>query len=178
MTESLCSTPDCTRPVKARGVCPRCYSQARRDGRVAALPKAERPSKGSKPPCSKDGYERPHHGRGLCSVHLNQLRRSEGYVPATRRPEHYTRLKVDKDQAPVEVYRPVPLYPRYQISTLGNVRHFPPLGGPPKPVRARTDELGVKYVMLVDPGRMPVRATVEELQLSSLPYREGIVWGG
>lgn len=63
-SSSGCSTPNCARPVYAKGMCQRCYMAARR-------------SDPSRPRCSGENCEQVAVVKGLCDACYNKVRRAE-----------------------------------------------------------------------------------------------------
>jgi len=69
--KTLCSVPDCGKPVHQRGWCCSHYARWRRHGD----PLVQKHFYSATGVCSVDGCERPHLARGLCSSHYNQTRK-------------------------------------------------------------------------------------------------------
>lgn len=66
---ATCSEPDCTSPVRGRGLCGTHYAYRRRHG---TLPYLAPPTAG----CSIDGCAGDHEARGLCKLHYQRLIKS------------------------------------------------------------------------------------------------------
>lgn len=106
MSTLTCTTPDCDRPIKGRGLCNNHFLQHYRRGTLPAEGTPRRtvciyvdcdkphrahnlcsthygwqhkPVKGvvREPYCTEEGCNRPHQARGLCSKHYNRSRRPE-----------------------------------------------------------------------------------------------------
>lgn len=61
-----CSSPGCTQPVHARGLCQMHYDRMRkRNGRPPASPSR----------CTVPGCGKPHHAHGLCQSHYDAMRK-------------------------------------------------------------------------------------------------------
>lgn len=72
MSEEVCSTEHCDRPVRCRGLCKPHYDEARRAGALT-------PAYGKRTgPCGEDGCDRPQKARGLCAVHYQAWRVENG----------------------------------------------------------------------------------------------------
>ena len=69
---SLCSGPECARPVHCSSLCKTHYEQARRGQPL--LPIRSFVARGSIRQCSFPGCDRPHSSRGLCSAHYGQFK--------------------------------------------------------------------------------------------------------
>lgn len=67
MSESICSTTGCSKPVHSRNYCSNCYERLRRTGELKKLPPKNRK-------CEYEGCNRPHAARGYCDPHLKKIR--------------------------------------------------------------------------------------------------------
>lgn len=63
-----CTQPNCYRREHCRGLCSRCYQQARYRGQLDTLPYRQTPT--AQRMCTTAGCARAAHGRGLCHKHL------------------------------------------------------------------------------------------------------------
>jgi hypothetical protein len=76
-TERLCSFPECSKAVRAKGLCMGHYKQR-------SLGKPLTPLKKTKPSvdgCYFPGCSGPHWGNGLCRTHNRQKNESGGFAP-------------------------------------------------------------------------------------------------
>lgn len=67
---TICIGCNQDKPIKARGLCPACYTQWQKTGDTARV--RTRGLKGK--PCIVEGCDKTAHGRGLCHMHLKRQR--------------------------------------------------------------------------------------------------------
>ncbi len=68
----ICTGCNQDKPIKARGLCPACYTQWQKTGSTVRV--RTRGLKGG--PCIVEGCDKIAHGRGMCHMHLKRLRDS------------------------------------------------------------------------------------------------------
>ena len=76
--KSLCSVPDCGRPVFGHGFCNMHYKRWRKTGDPGEATPLLRPDRG----CSVDGCPEPHAALGFCATHWRRFKDS-GKAPTT-----------------------------------------------------------------------------------------------
>ena len=80
----ICTGCHQDKPIKARGLCPACYTQWQKTGCTVRV--RTRGLKGK--PCIIDGCPNVAHGRGLCHMHLRRERRTGAFDdPRSLQPE-------------------------------------------------------------------------------------------
>lgn len=95
MLPKTCSTPECERASRARGMCQMHYGRAVRSGAISQRPNSAPANctvsectkahfsnglcgthyRAAKPPCSFDGCDKPTHAQGYCGQHYRRVNR-------------------------------------------------------------------------------------------------------